>query len=207
MEQVVCEKTRVAVLGILVDLARQAVRSDLQYLERLVEKIEPDLLCAAIRRDHWEQGNRDALALEYREVLVPLAERTNIVIVPLCGASQPELTTQRRKTVWSWCVAVLLRLNAGLQLLEQRAGMPEAITTQAWGRLRNLAFELGARVGDGALQQWAAADQEILDNILQVVGRDPGRRVLVTVDCWRRHALQQRLRQVPEIELVEFWRL
>jgi hypothetical protein len=44
----------------------------------------------------------------------------------------------------------------------------------------------------------------MLDNILQIVRRDPGRRMLVAVQCQRTHWLEPRLKRVPDIELVDY---
>ncbi len=50
-------------------------------------------------------------------------------------------------------------------------------------------------------------NEVILNNILAAVQRDPGRRVLVTVDCRRRHRLEKQLRRAPGIDLVFYQHL
>ena len=54
---------------------------------------------------------------------------------------------------------------------------------------------------------WDVANQQVVDNILTAARRDPGTRILVTVDCRRRHRLQQQLSKISEIELVGFSKL
>jgi hypothetical protein len=204
----VAEKTRVAVLGTVADLHKEPVQYNLAFLEQLVEQLEPDLLCADIRPDHWEQGDLSAAAVEYREALVPLAERTNIVIVPVCGATAYNWAPPHTGPLRGLRAAAVRWVNAGLWWLQRRAGTPETINSGWFGHLCELACALSVQLCDGVTrQQWQMANQELFDNILQAVRRDPGRRVLVTVDCWRRHSLQQRLCRVPEIELVDFRQL
>jgi hypothetical protein len=46
------------------------------------------------------------------------------------------------------------------------------------------------------------------ENILQVVRRDPGRRVLVVVQCQRMHPLKQILKtHTGELEIVQYQHL
>jgi len=63
-------------------------------------------------------------------------------------------------------------------------------------------------LADGeARRAWEAKNQELLEGILWILRRDPGRRVLVALDCRRKHWLRRRLRSVPEVTVVDFWRL
>lgn len=198
-------RTRVAVLGTVAELHEEPIPSSLAFLEQLVERLGPDLLCADIRPDHWERGDLSAAAVEYRKALVPLAERTNIVIVPVCGATAYDWTTPRTGQLRGLRATLVRWMNAAIGTLERLAGTPGAVNTGLLGRFCDLVGAVGVRLGDSATrQQWEEANQELVDNILQAVRRDPGRRVLVTVDCRRRSSLQQRLSQAPEVELVDF---
>jgi hypothetical protein len=55
-----------------------------------------------------------------------------------------------------------------------------------------------------ARRAWDEQNHGALDNILQAARRDPGRRMLVAVQCQRVHWLQPRLKRVPDIELVDY---
>src|SRR6266511_6391587 len=88
-------KTRVAVLGTLAELHREPIRYNLACLTDLVEELNPDLLFAELQRDVWEAGDVSDAPIEYREALIPLAARTNIVIVPVQGAAGCELDIPR----------------------------------------------------------------------------------------------------------------
>ena len=41
----------------------------------------------------------------------------------------------------------------------------------------------------------------------RIARRDPGTRILVAVQCRRKHWLEPRLRKTPTIELVSYWEL
>jgi hypothetical protein len=201
-------KTRVAVLGTLADLHRESIHYDLRCLEHLVEKIEPDLLCADIRHDHWENGDLGEASVEYREALVPLAERTNIVIVPVSGPTQCDLITPREGPLLGLRSFAVWVMNAWLRTMQRIASTPEAINSGVFGLLCDAMCTIIAWLcGPTTQMMWDEANQQLVNNILAAMQRDPGTRILVTVDCRRRHRLQQRLRQMPEIELVDFWKL
>jgi hypothetical protein len=201
-------KTPIAVLGTLAELHREPIRYNLACLTRLVEELNPDLLCAELRRDAWEGGDWATLPVEYREALIPLAARTNIVIVPIqgpagCGLGAPQTgpVLGLRRSVARW-------LDDLLRWLQRRADGPYAINSGAFGHLCHAICLLEAWNGGVAVRRaWQAANRALLENILAAVRRDPGVRVLVSVDCRRRHQLAASLRHLDEVELVDVWKL
>lgn len=201
-------KSRVAVLGTLSDLHQQSVAYDLKVLARLVKQIQPDLLCAEIGRDHWETSDLARMPVEYREALIPVCKRSDIVLVPVAGGEADALAVPRGGQWHRLRSAIVGLLNLQLRLMQRLAGAPEAINSGTFGAACTWMCELIAWAGGPeARRAWAAANDRILQNILTAVRRDPGRRVLVTVDCRRRHLLDRRLRTFGEIEVVEFYQL
>lgn len=201
-------KSRVAVLGTLSDLHQQSITYDLKMLARLVRQIQPDLLCAEIGRDHWETSDLARMPVEYREALVPVCKRSDIVLVPVAGPEAEPLVVPRGGRWRGLRSALVGLLNWHLRLTQRLAGMPEAINSGAFGSLCSwMCGRIAWACGPEAVRAWAAANDRILQNVLAAVRRDPGRRVLVTVDCRRRHLLDRRLRTFGEIEVVEFYQL
>jgi hypothetical protein len=201
-------KTRIAVLGTLAELHREPIRYNLACLTRLVEELNPDLLCAELRRDAWEGGDVSSAPIEYREALVPLAARTNIVIVPIQGQAGCQLVAPQagpllgvRRTIARW-------LDDLLRWLQRRASDPDAINSSAFGHLCHTICLLEAwNAGVAVRRALQAANRALLENVLAAVRRDPGVRVLITVDCRRRHQLAAWLRHLDEVELVDVWKL
>jgi len=96
-------------------------------------------------------------------------------------------------------------MNWMLRSLQRDAGTPEVINTGLFGHLCDAMCAITAWVcGEATRRAWQQANQQLYDNVVQAVRRDPGRRVLVTVDCRRRHQLEARLKALDEIELVHF---
>lgn len=55
---------------------------------------------------------------------------------------------------------------------------------------------------------WAAQTQALVDNVLRAVRRDPGRRVLVGVQCQRLHRLVPLLKAHADVfEIVRYQEL
>jgi hypothetical protein len=201
-------KTRIAVLGTLADLHREPIRYNLACLTDLVEQLNPDLLFAELQRDAWEAGDIGAVPIEYREALIPLASRTNIVIVPIQGAARCERGMAHGGRVGRLRRAILQRLDGLLRWFQLRADGPRAIHSGAFGHVCHTICLLEAWVGGPAARQaWDVANRTLLSNVLAAVQRDPGVRVLVTVDCRRTHQLVERLRHANEVELVAYWEL
>ena len=198
-------KTRIAVLGTLAELHREPIRYNLACLTRLVEEINPDLLCAELPREVWERSDMSNAPVEYREALIPLAARTDIVLVPIQGAAGCEKVMAHGGRLRH---TIMQRLDGLLRWFQRRADEPRAIHSGAFGHLCHTICLLEIWVGGlSARHAWDAANRALLENVLAAVRRDPGVRVLITVDCRRWHQLAERLRHVDEIELVPYWEL
>lgn len=201
-------KTRVAVLGTLADLHREPIRYDLACLTDLVEELNPDLLFAELQREAWEAGDMSAAPIEYREALIPLAARTNIVIVPIQGAAGCESIMAQDGRMARPRRAILRWLDGLLRWFQLRADGPRAIHSGSFGHVCHTICLLEAWAGGPAARRaWDAANRTLLENVLAAVRRDPGVRVLITVDCHRWHQLVERLRHVDDVEVVDFWKL
>ncbi len=201
-------KSRVAVLGTLAELHQEPIKYNLKVLRRLVKDLQPDLLCAEIHPDDWQAGDLSTAPPEYREVLVPLSRRTDIIIVPVSGAKDLNLVAPRGGRLLSLRSSVVRLLNYQLRLMQRLANGPRAINSGPFGVVCNAMCILTAwACGSETHRAWDQSNQAILNNVKTAIRRDPGRRVLVTVDCRRRHRLEQNLRHVPEVELVDYRRL
>ena len=200
----ITQKTPIAVLGTLADLHREPIRYNLACLTQLVEHVNPDLLCAEVGQQAWEGGVWDTLPIEYREALIPLATRTNIVIVPIQGPAECSLCAPQVGPLLGLRRSVARHLDDLLRWLQRRANGPEAVNSGVFGHLCHTICLLEAWNGGAAVRQaWQAANRALLENILLAIRRDPGVRVLVTVDCRRRHQLVAWLRHVDEVALVD----
>lgn len=206
------DKSRIAVLGTIRELHKESLRYDLQALSRIIEETAPDLLCAEIGLEQWEKSQLSGLAPEYTEAVVPLSQRTSIVVVPVDGATHswhdfpPEALAESRPFgLKGWLVSLMDRALIGLVRL---AGSPKAINSGLFEHLCGALCGLSLyAVGKASRQIWEQENQRLLEHVLEAVRRDPGRRVLVTVDCRRKHWLMKRLRRTPEVETVDVWKL
>lgn len=194
-----------AVLGTLAEMHQEPIKYDLNTLRRLVKDLQPDLLCAEIHPNDWQAGDLSRMPPEYRETLVPLSRRTDIIIVPVSSSNERELIAPRGKQWLGLRTFIIRVLNGQLRLLQRLANGPRAINSGAFGVLCDGMCSLTAWVcGPEARHAWDETNKAMLNNILTAARRDPGRRVLVTVDCRRRHRLEHNLRCVPEVELVDY---
>src|SRR5512133_1628021 len=81
-------RTRLAILGTISELHRQLLPYDLACLRKIVTEQAPDLLCAEITSEAWEQGNLSTAELEVREALAPVAAITDIILVPVAPSEK-----------------------------------------------------------------------------------------------------------------------
>ncbi len=198
-------RSRVAVLGTLADLHREPIQYDLKTLRRVVKELQPDLLCAEIYPEDWRAGDANRLSIEYREALVPLSRRTNIIIIPVGGSKENELFKPRGGRWLGIRTFIVRLLNNQLRVMQRLANGPRVINSGPFGWMCDWMCSLTAWIcGPQAQKDWDNANQIIVGNILAAIRRDPGRRVLITVNCRLRHRLEQRLGRVADIELVNY---
>ena len=198
-------RTRLAVLGTLSDLHRQPIAYDLNCLRALVADLAPDLLCAEITREAWEGGDLSAAAVEVREALAPVVAATDIVLVPVL----PTPTHYADFTpATGWRRDVARAFNRALRWGQREADRPEAVNGAIFGAFCHTLCaltEMMRTAEDRAA--WEAQNETLAENIVQAVRRDRGRRVLVAVQCQRKHWLAARLRRRADVELVDYWEL
>ena len=198
--------TRLAVLGTLADMHCQPLAYDLTCLRRLVSDCSPDLLCAEVAQETWEHGDLSTAELEVREALAPVEASTDIVLVPV-APSEKKYDEFSPRTGWRQNTVRFLRRL--LRWGQRKAGSPEAINGFWFGAFCHTICalsEISWSPQDRAF--WDQQNRAMVENILQVVRRDPGRRVLVVVQCQRLHRLVPLLRTYPEdIQIVPYQNL
>lgn len=196
-------KTRVGVLGTIAEFHVGAVAFDLEALFDLVVKIHPDLLCLDIPPETWEQKSFADLPPEYREALLPLAERSDIVIVPIGDRqiqTQPE-TTGWRGAATGW-------LQALLSALQRNAPSPLAVNYGWRHDLANGLYYLIDRLDQMFIREsHKAHTQHLIDRIRQAVRRDPEAKILAVVNVRYCHHIRPALREDEQIEVVPFTEL
>ena len=194
---------RVAVLGVLADLHGEVEQYDLKPLRQLILEIQPDLICAEIQWVDWLSGNLAAAPRAIRETIVPLCRRTDMVIIPVGGSALKEFGIPTADRLLK---AQVIRTLNGLQRISCAViNHPVAINSVAYSHCCDLtcAVELNL-CGQTAKKIWQEENDTIIKNILETLTRDPGRRVLVTVDCRRRQWLMKQLAQTPQVDLVHY---
>ncbi|MHB1005972.1 MAG: hypothetical protein ACYC3S_10060 [Chloroflexota bacterium] len=204
-------KTTVALLGTLRDLHASMPTYDWTHLAQVVEKARPDLLCVEMDKPDWEAGNLASAPVEDAEALVPLSQRTEITLVPIGAGGR--LWTDSGVAAPRRGVLAALRLQ-GFRLLDQLtvglmrlAGGPRAVNSALVEHICGALCETQVLLADAdAKRAWQTTNAELLEGVIWIVRRDPGRRVLVAVDCRRKHWLRRRLLSAPNIALVDFWR-
>lgn len=203
-------KSTVALLGTLRELHTSLQGYGFQTLQELASSKSPDFLCLEIDRADWEAGDLDRAPVESAHSLVPASQAEDIVVMPIgsggrsweeSGIPPPRqgLAAALRARMFRWLDAVIL----GLMKL---AGGPRAVNSPTVEHICNVLCGAQAMLADpDARRAWTERNQVLLDGVLWTVRRDPGRRILVAVDCRRKHWLQQELRSAPDVTLVDFW--
>jgi len=198
--------SRVALLGTMSELHLEPVSYDLARLASIVASLAPDLLCAEITRAAWAGGDLSQAAVEVREALAPVVAATDVVLVPV--APSPYRFTDFAPQA-GWRHEMLHPFDSLLRWGQRRADTPQAINGPLFGAFCHTVCALTEWSWSAAERHaWNEQNEAVAANILQAVRRDPGRRVLVAVQCQRIHKLRPLLRRHDEpLEIVAFDRL
>lgn len=196
-------KTRVALLSTIGSLHQEPLSYDLECLRSIVITVSPDILCVEITRSDWERGDLSKAAVEIREVLAQVTSLTDTVLVPIA----PPLTRfEEFSAPAGWRQDLMRALDLLLTWGQRKADNPEAIHGPVFETFCHtvcLLTEMTWSANERAV--WEAQNIELADAILEAIRRDPGRRVLVAVECQRLHKLTPLLRQhTMELEIVDY---
>lgn len=195
--------TRLAILRTMGSLHSEPLRYDLQTLRTLVINLAPDLLCVDITRDAWENDDLSGVTLEIVQALVPASELSDTVMVPIAPVAQPydhfrpSSGIRNRLSLW---------FDAVLRWGQRRADSPEGIHGMAFETFCHVVCALDEMTWTRSMRSaYADHTRSLADNILAAVQRDPGRRVLVVVQCQWHHALEPLLQTKYDwLEIVDY---
>jgi hypothetical protein len=195
--------TRLSILRILGALHAEPLRYDLNSLRAIIRDLAPDLVCVDITREDWENGDLTKTSLEVRGTLVPVIQQTDSVLVPV--APNPEQFSDYQATS-GWRQGFSRRFDVWLKWGQRKANSPEAI--------HGLAFEAFCHTVCALTEMtWSRADRDahrkrneaLADNIIQAIRRDPGRRVLVVIQCQWQHTLEPALKKRGKrLDIVDY---
>ena len=195
-------KTRISLLSTLADMHTQSIQYNLTALTDILTQVSPDLLYVEVPQYDWELGRLDQAPVEVQRSLLPMAELSRTVVVPVAPDAR-QFNDFAPRTGWR---AGLVRwLDQILRWAQRQANSAEAIHTWSFEGVCHTLCHLSQWSWEAdARRAWEEQNQSMLDNILQAIRRDPGRRILVAVQCQRTHWLKLRLKKVPDIELVDY---
>lgn len=195
--------TRLALLATLGELHTKPLRYDLRCLQTLVATLHPDLLCAEITQAAWEQGDLASAAVEVRSALAPAAALTDVVLIPV--APSPEQFADFTPLP-GWRRSLVCQYERLLCWGQRKANRPEAIHGPAFEAFCHTVCALTELTWTSqARARWEAQNRELVENILQAIRQDPGRRMLVAVQCQRLHRLLPMLQAYTDLlEIVNY---
>ncbi|MBI4280467.1 MAG: hypothetical protein HY660_18595 [Armatimonadetes bacterium] len=193
-------RNTVTVLGTLAEFHREPIPYNLGALVRLVSELRPDLLCLDITFDQWQRRDFGDLPPEYREALLPLAYQTDIVVVPIAGEHPPA-----EPAAGGWRGRIIALLRRWLASLQRTAPGPTAFVGGPRHHLADLLYAVMAWLaGPHTYRAWKAYTNHLVREVLAVIRRDPGCRVLVAVNLRHCHHIRRALERHHEIRVVPY---
>ncbi|MBI3361460.1 MAG: hypothetical protein HY023_10160 [Chloroflexi bacterium] len=197
-------KNRIATLGTMSDLHAEATAYDLQTLAQIAAGLAPDLLCLEVARAAWEAGEVGRASLPIRAALAPVADRSDIVIIPVAAGPRDHADFTPAGGLRAAVTLTLERLHRRVQ----RGAGARTINGPWYGAFCHTVCALQeAAWTPAARAAWQAESAAMLANVLAAVRRDPGRRTLVAAQCQRKHWLDTRLRRESDVDFVDYWAL
>lgn len=190
-------KTRLTLLGTLSDLHRQPIHYDLACLQKIVAELAPDLLCAEVTREAWEQGNISRASVEIRESLAPVIAVTDTVLIPVAPTPQQFSDFAPRA---GWRCRLVQIFDRFFRWGQIQANTPDAVNGPWFGAFCHMVC-MATQLLWSAEQRaaWEKQNKQLVQNIVHAVQRDAGRRVLVAVQCQRLHHLLPLLRAHSDV--------
>lgn len=169
------------------DLHRQPISYDLDCLQKIVAAVSPDLLCAEITMEAWENNDFSRASLEVRDALASIIASMDIVLIPV--APTPERYTDFTPDS-GWRRHLVRTFNRLLHWGQIQADDAQTINGPWFGAFCHTVCWLTETLWTAKDRTaWERQNKELAENIVHAVQRDSGRRVLVAVQCQRLHRL------------------
>ncbi len=192
--------TRVAVLGTLTEFQQKPIPVDTGALVELVTDIAPDLLCLDMTPEQWANRDFGGLPPEYRDALLPLAEQSDIVVVPV-GTDAHD----HEPAAHGWRGALIGLLRKGIAAIQRSAPGPDALNYGWRHDVANHLYNLTLRLaGEKAHHSRSDHTLDLIRQVAETAHRDPGTRVLVVVNVQHCHHIRPALDQYADIEVVRY---
>ncbi len=185
--------TRLAILRTIGSLHDEPLAYDLKSLRDKVLEISPELLCADIPRDVWEAQAFSSASLEIARALAPAAAQSDTVIVPI-GPDQILYENFSAPPGWrNWLSGILGR---SLDWAIRKADRVESIHGLAFQTFCHsvCALEEMTWTPEDRLSHHARTSA-LVQNVINAVRRDPGRRMLVVLQCQWQHSFESMLKR------------
>lgn len=203
----------VVVLATLHQLHEEIPGYSLQRLGKVIEQLDPDVLCLEVRADKLAARADEKTKIEYPRVIYPLLARRHYATVAM-EPSEPE---------YGAILQPYLRANAAFQTsggaaVAALAGYSEATyaalkthwrdpatvndaTTDQMLRAKH-AFQQAA-IGAGEREGWERWNRHFLDVITRTAAAHPGQRIVVTVGVEHGYWLREHLAGQPGLRLLD----
>lgn len=194
--------TRLAILRTMGLLHTEPLQYDLECLRSIISDLAPDLVCAEITREDWENVRLSATTLEVREVLTPVIAVTDTVLVPVAPSS---MQFRDYKASSGWRQSLTHKFDRILKWGQRKADRPETIHDLMFRTFCHtvcIMTEMSWSKEDRTA--WKIHNEALAENILEAIRRDPGMRVLVVVQCQWYHSLEPLLKKEDWLEIVDY---
>ncbi len=182
---------RVVVLSTLHRLHGEVAAYDFETFGRMVERLDPDVLCLEVQDEDLVQRGPEQTKQEYPRVIYPLIARMDARLYALepaeplssrIGKPYMESAKAFQDEHADQAKAFKIYADAGLQALQEYWTSParvnDATTDSVWAAKHALQIAL---VGPGEQAGWEAWNKHFLTVIARAARENPGRRIVVTV--------------------------
>ncbi len=153
--------------------------------------------------EEWHSQAFGGLPPEYREALLPMAEQTDIVVIPLAGTSPPP-----EPVASGWRGSAIKLARRMLACLQSTAPQPSAINSGPRHLLADTLYEVITWLaGRQARDAWRDHTSGLVERVRAAAARDPGRRLLVVLNVRHCHHVRKALRRDRDLQVVPYEQL
>lgn len=203
----------VVVLSTLHQLHPQVPGYGFDDLSRIIERLAPDVLAVELTAEDLAERKEQRAKQEYPRSVYPLLERHDYQLVPL-EPSEPLFSEMVRPNLESskaftertpeTARAFGAHSKAVFDYLMRYWDSPAAVNSSTTDAL----FEVKHTFQDAVMPPeqaagWEAWNQHFLERIVEAAQAHPGRRIVVLVGAEHGYWLRQRLRNQPQVDLLD----
>ena len=204
------KSTKVVVIGTEHDLHYEDPKFSLKILVELIQKTNPDIICAELSSEQLEGTQTCKSKPEYPDAIIPFAQKNSIPVIPIQPCTSEGIEWGNRQRIEKARIQSTPGLKEKWDFWLLLSDSCEEVDSPTLHAMQSRAYDTWSEIIFERLQSklfpelWKLKEEwnsRFYLNILKTIHDNSGSRIAITVGFKHKHWLNNRLGNIPNVTL------